>query len=87
VLILGRTVAIGSWGNSKGIRIPSDILKSLGLDIGDSVYLNAEDGKITISKTHAPKKGTLEYLFKDYKGDSFKTNLNDLGAPIGDEKW
>jgi len=32
-------------------------------------------GKLNILKTPTPKKGTLEYLFKDYSGESFKTTL------------
>ena len=34
-----------------------------------------------------PKEGTLEYLFKDYSRDSFKTELIDLGEPVGNELW
>jgi hypothetical protein len=35
----------------------------------------------------SPKRGTLEYLFRDYDGTSFQTELADLGAPAGNEKW
>jgi hypothetical protein len=34
-----------------------------------------------------PKKGTLEYLFKDYTGESFKTTLVNPVKPVGKEKW
>jgi len=34
-----------------------------------------------------PKQGTLEYLFKDYKGGTFKTELIDLGESVGNEEW
>jgi len=39
------------------------------------------------TKTPAPKKGTLEYLFKDYNGESFKTTLINPVKPTGKEKW
>ena len=38
------------WGNSDGIRIPSNILKSLNLKTNDKVDLVQENDKIIISK-------------------------------------
>ena len=32
-------------------------------------------------------KGTLEYLFKDYSAESFKTTLINPTEPVGNEKW
>jgi hypothetical protein len=34
-----------------------------------------------------PKKGTLEYLFKDYSGESFKTVLGNPLEAMGEEQW
>ena len=31
--------------------------------------------------------GTIEYLFKDYSGENFKTELTNPVEPIGEEKW
>lgn len=39
------------------------------------------------SNVPAPKPETLEYLFKDYDGGSFETEIVDLGEPVGKEKW
>jgi hypothetical protein len=36
-------------------------------------------------KVQEPKNGTIEYLFKDYSGESFKSELVDFGEPMGDE--
>lgn len=48
------------WGNSKGIRIPNNILKSLNLKTND---------KIIISKV--PKENiSLEERFLKYKGEN-----------------
>ena len=33
------------------------------------------------------KKGTIEYLFKDYSGEMFKTELTNPLEPLGEEKW
>ena len=78
---------ITKWGNSHALRIPSKIMKEMCLDNNDKVYLETSDDKIIISKTPSPKKGTLEYLFKDYSGEPFKTTLINPVTPAGKEKW
>jgi hypothetical protein len=59
----------------------------LGIECNDKVYLETGEDKITITKAPVPKKGTLEYLFKDYSGGSFKTVLVNPTKPKGNEKW
>jgi len=81
------SAVITKWGNSLALRLPSKLIKEIDLDCNDKVYLEANDNKITISKTPTPKKGTLEYLFKDYSGKSFKTTLLNPLEPVGNEKW
>jgi hypothetical protein len=34
-----------------------------------------------------PKEGTIEYLFKDYSGERFRTELTNPDIPAGKEKW
>jgi len=83
-----NTVKITKWGNSCGIRIPAAILKKAELEMNDYVYIETDkSGKISIFKKPAPKKGTLEYLFRDYSGEQFDAELIDLGEPVGNEKW
>jgi len=43
--------------------------------------------KATVSKSETPKEGTIEYLFKDYSGESFKTEITNPIEPVGNEKW
>jgi hypothetical protein len=40
-----------------------------------------------ITKTPTPQEGTLEYLFKDYSGESFKTELGNPVEAVGKERW
>jgi antitoxin component of MazEF toxin-antitoxin module len=75
------------WGNSHALRIPSKIIKATGIACNDNVYLETIEDTIIITKAPAPKKGTLEYLFKDYSGESFKTCLTNPVHPVGNEKW
>ena len=81
------SAVITKWDNSNALRIPAKILKKMGLDCNDKVYLETTDDKIIISRIPTPKKETLEYLFKDYYGESFKTALINPTEPAGNEKW
>ena len=81
------TTMITKWGNSHALRIPAKIVRAVGIACNDKVFLEANEDKIIITKAPAPQKGTLEYLFKDYSGETFKTNLTNPVKPAGNEKW
>ena len=81
------TTVITKWGNSHALRIPAKIIKTMGIESNDKVYIEADEEKIIIVKAPEPKKGTLEYLFKDYSGESFRTTLVNPVKPEGNEKW
>lgn len=83
-----RATVVSKWGNSKGIRVPAEVLKQAKVDINDKLFFEVDEkNRIILTKAPAPKKGTLEYLFKDYSGGSFTTELVDLGEPVGNERW
>ena len=85
---MDKAIKITKWGNSCGIRIPADVLRDTEMEMNDLVYIESDrPGRIVISKKPSPKKGTIEYLFKDYSGDRFDTELVDLGEPAGEERW
>lgn len=56
------------WGNSIGIRIPMNMLKTLNLKSNDSVELINEDNKIVIIKKE--KKISLKDKIANYKGEN-----------------
>jgi len=90
ILITGVTMTsaiITKWGNSHALRIPAKMLKETGIDCNDRVYLETSKDRIIITKAPMPQKGTLEYLFKDYTGGSFKTDLINPAEPAGNERW
>ena len=76
------------WGNSDGIRIPSNILKSLDLKTNDVVELIQKENMIIISK---PKKKhlTLEERFEMFEQlpDNEKgiAESYDWGEDVGKE--
>jgi len=41
----------------------------------------------TISISEIPREGIIEYLFKDYSGEKFITELTNPIEPVGKEKW
>ena len=85
---MNSIVKITKWGNSQGVRIPAAVLKEAGLEMDELVFIESDrSGRIIINKNPGPKKGTIEYLFKDYSGKPFKTDLLDLGESVGEEKW
>ena len=81
------SAVISMWGNSHALRLPAKVVKTLGIACNDTVYLETKKDRIIITKAPAPQKGTLEYLFKDYSGESFKTVLSNPVEPVGNERW
>ncbi|GHV75465.1 hypothetical protein AGMMS49942_02860 [Spirochaetia bacterium] len=86
------TTSIAKWGNSQAVRLPAEITRRLELKTNDQVFLKVEKDadlgpKLTITKVPGPKEGTIEYLFKDYSGESFKTELINPEEPAGKEQW
>ncbi len=78
-------VRLQKWGNSNGIRIPKNILKSFNLKPNDKIELTYEDDKIIISK---PKKEkiSLEERFSKYNGENLAKDFT-WNNPKGKEIW
>ena len=81
------TVTLTVLEDGNVIEVPSDILNLAGFVSGDVLRFEVAKEKIVISRNNVPQKETLESLFKNYEGLPFKTNLIDLGDPVGEEKW
>jgi antitoxin MazE len=78
---------ISMWGNSQALRIPAEMARQLGIHANDEVVLEVKENILTVSKPETPREGTIEYLFKDYSGEKFKTALTNPIEPAGEEKW
>ncbi len=78
-------VRLQKWGNSVGIRIPSNIIKSLKLKENDTLVLEQTEDKILIS-IPKNKKIDLEELFKKYKGNNLSKEF-EWDEPVGREIW
>ena len=73
------------WGNSIGIRIPSNILKSLNLHENDLLEILEQDDRIIISKSKN-NKISLKKLFDNYKGDNLAKDF-EWDDARGREIW
>jgi len=78
-------IRLQKWGNSLGIRIPSNILKSLNLKSGDSVNIKEEDDSIIITKIKN-NKISLEERIKNYDGTNLSKEF-EWDDPQGRELW
>jgi antitoxin component of MazEF toxin-antitoxin module len=85
--MLRAKATISMWGNSQALRLPVEMTRRLGIHANDVVVLEMKENILTISKPETPGEGTIEYLFKDYSGESFTTALTNPAFPAGEEKW
>jgi antitoxin component of MazEF toxin-antitoxin module len=85
--MLRAKATVSMWGNSQALRIPVEMSRSLGIRANDEVVLEVRENILTVSKADVPRDGTIEYLFKDYSGESFRTELTNPAIPVGREKW
>jgi antitoxin component of MazEF toxin-antitoxin module len=85
--MLQAKTTISMWGNSEVLMIPSEMIQRLGIKANDEVVLELRENTLTVSKVDIPKEGTIEYLFRDYSGEIFKTELTNPIESVGEEKW
>ena len=85
--MLRTKATVSMWGNSQALRIPVEMTRRLGICANDEVILEVREDVLTVSKPTTPREGTIEYLFRDYSGECFNTELINPGEPVGNEKW
>ena len=76
---------VKEWGNSQGVRLSKEILRSAGIELNEILEVSASNGVITLTKSFQHK--TLEDRASEYGG---KLNLDgeyDWGEPVGREAW
>ena len=83
-----RTMRVNKWGNSLGIRFPSEFVDSIQLEEKSLVELRIDGDKLIISKLKedAPRK-TIQELFEMYPADYIEDEEIDWGSPVGGEVW
>lgn len=76
---------VKEWGNSQGIRLPKDVLKSAGIELNETLDVTVSNGVITLVKTFHHK--TLEERAAEYNGNLMLDGEYDWGNPVGREIW
>jgi len=87
-------VAVSTWGNSLGVRLPKIIGKTLGLKNGAKMSMSLEDGKLILfplkplsTLRHLSRSINLEEMVKRVTPQN-KPNRQDFeDAPMGREVW
>ena len=76
---------VREWGNSQGIRLPKEVLKSAGISLNEVLDVVVSNGTITLAKTFRHK--TLEERAAEYDGQLKLDGEYDWGEPVGREVW
>lgn len=76
---------VKEWGNSQGIRLSKEILKSAGIALNEFLEVSVSNGVITLVKPNRHK--TLEERAAEYDGKLMLDGEYDWGEPVGREVW
>ena len=79
-------VIVGKWGKNLAIRFPSEIVKASGLNDGERVEVETEDGAIVIRR--AIPRFTLDELFEGKTPQEWRAayaGVFDWGPDLGRE--
>lgn len=80
-------VQLKTWGNSQGVRIPKEVLNTLGLSENDSLELRVDEGRIILEKPFRHR--SLKERAEAFGGELHLTGDQefDWGEPEGNEIW
>lgn len=76
---------VKEWGNSQGIRLPKEILRSAGIAVNEFLDVSVSNGVITLVKPNRHK--TLEERAAEYDGKLMLDGEYNWGEPVGREVW
>lgn len=76
---------VKEWGNSQGIRLSKEILKSAGIALDEVLDVTVSDGVITLTKPFRHR--TLEERAAEFDSKLMLDGEYDWGEPAGREVW
>ena len=76
---------VKEWGNSQGIRISKEILKSAGIAVNEYLDVTVSNGVIMLVKPFRHK--TLEERIRESGCELSGIGEIDWGEPQGNEVW
>ena len=78
---------VAKWGNSMGLRLPSQYLKELHISLNDSVECEMKAGSIVITPIKKKKRYTMKELLSKLPDDFENEKEVNWGKPEGGEVW
>jgi len=83
-----QTMRVNRWGNSLGIRFPSDFVNKVKIEEKSLVQITLDGDSIVITKVKEPKpRKTIQELFAEHPADFIEDKELDWGEPVGGEVW
>ena len=76
---------VKEWGNSQGLILPTEVLKSEGIALNETLDVTVSNGVITLAKPFRHK--TLEERASEFDGKLMLDGEYDWGEPVGREVW
>ncbi len=76
---------VREWGNSQGVRLSKEILKSAGIALNEVLDISVSNGVITLVKPFRHK--TLEERAAEFDGKLILDGEYDWGESVGREVW
>src|SRR5262249_5785879 len=77
-------VIVGKWGKNLAVRLPSEIVRAVGVNSGERLDIEAHNGEIIIRR--AIPRFTLEELFRGKTPEEWRaayTDAFDWGPDVG----
>lgn len=83
-----KTMTVNKWGNSLGIRFPSEFVNFVGLKEKSLVEIKTEGNQLVITKLidKKPRK-TIQELFELHPAEYIQEDEIYWGEPVGEEIW
>ena len=75
-------VEVCKWGNSAAVRVPAPALRDAGLQVGQSLELRVEDGRLVLE----PAAEGLDALLAKVTPEN-RHGLELEGPSVGAETW
>lgn len=76
---------VREWGNSQGIRLSKEVLKTAGIELNEVLDVAVSNGVITLAKVFRHR--TLEERVAEFDGNLNLDGEYDWGESVGREVW
>lgn len=72
-------------GNSQAISLNKTVLNQAGLEIGDNLVVETDNGVVTLTKKEKSIKDEIQDFYRN--GGRYEEEEIDFGGPVGEEVW